>query len=934
MESLIPPSRLYYIEIVIVRGNHRPGLLRIIVRGSAGCVQMPQARDSHRHGKMHEPHGCCDSSQTRSAEERHSHVPHAELEEHPLPEESRPSAVAKRNGSHRCHSVYNCSSPVIHQGSRQPDLEKNQVFQEHVVLGFQGPDCAGCANKIVKCLNSTPAVCHVRMNPILFQAEFDLDKNHTSVCDVINLVRKETGYTCERITKKWQELEAICPKKYAEVIARTFPVGVKDVVFKGKNTVLIQYDAEIIGARDIFQTSFGTPLCLAPPRVRFEATSQLYTTAYLTFLSSILAIPILILSWAPLPKHEIAYGAVSFTLATIIQVVVAGPFYPSAFRSLFFARTIDMGFLVVLSTTAAYIVSVISFVYQIKGFDLMMGVYFETSALLVTLIMVGRLITSYACQRAMDSASIRSLQPATAVVVDPLAKGKSGRKEIDIRLLHYSDIFVVEPNSIIVTDGIVVSGSSDVDESMMTGEARSLGKRPGSPVIAGSINRSGIILVRLTRLPGSNTIDDIASMVEEVAFTKAKIQETADRFAGYFVPAVGLLAMTCCLIWIAVGISVRKQSARSAILTAISYAISVLVVSCPCAIGLAVPMVIVIASGIGAKHGVVVKSAGALQVANHVTHVVFDKTGTLTENNLGVLVENYFLEPPSLTASLILGLTSKSRHPVASAVAKHVETMGFETAAIQHARTVVGKGIEGTFNDEVVRIGNSHWLGVENIAPVQCLLSQGLSVSCVTKGTSVLAIFGLTASIRENASTIISTLQTRGIAVSIVSGDDTRAVLHVALALGVPRQNTRAKCSPAEKREYVKKLMQPNPACKNYVLFCGDGTNDAAALAQADVGVFISNDGASVAQSAADVVLMNPSLTGILTLMDLSRDSSRRIVFNFVWSAVYNIVAILFAAGAFVVQRLPPEYAGLGEAISVLPVVAVALGMRRRTSTG
>ncbi|MCJ1427254.1 hypothetical protein MMC29_005157 [Sticta canariensis] len=772
------------------------------------------------------------------------------------------------------------------------------------------------------------------MNPILFQAEFDLDKNHTSVCDVINLVRKETGYTCERITKKWQELEAICPKKYAEVIARTFPVGVKDVVFKGKNTVLIQYDAEIIGARDLFQTSFGTPLILAPPRVRFEATSQIYTTAYLTFLSSILAIPILILSWAPLPKHEIAYGAVSFTLATIIQVVVAGPFYPSAFRSLFFARTIDMGFLVVLSTTVAYIVSVISFVYQIKGVDLMMGVYFETSALLVTLIMVGRLITSYACQRAMDSASIRSLQPATAVVVNPLAKGKSGRKEVDIRLLHYSDIFVVEPNSIIVTDGIVVSGSSDVDESMMTGEARWLGKRPGSSVIAGSINRSGIILVRLTRLPGSNTIDDIASMVEEVAFTKAKIQETADRFAGYFVPAVGLLAMTCFLIWIAVGMSVRKQSARSAILTAISYAISVLVVSCPCAIGLAVPMVIVIASGIGAKQGVVVKSAGALQVAHHITHVVFDKTGTLTENHLGVLVENYFLEPPSLTASLILGLTSKSRHPVALAVAKHVETMGFETAAIQHVRTVVGKGIEGTFNNEVVRIGNSHWLGVENITPVQCLLSQGLSVSCVTKGTSVLAIFGLTASIRDNASTIISTLQTRGIAVSIVSGDDTRAVLHAALALGVPRQNTRAKCSPAEKREYVKKLMQPNSSCRNYVLFCGDGTNDAAALAQADVGVFISNGGASVAQSAADVVLMNPSLSGILTLMDLSRDSSRRIVFNFVWSAVYNIVAILFAAGAFVIQRLPPEYAGLGEAISVLPVVAVALGMRRRNVSG
>lgn len=897
---------------------------------------MPRARDSHRHGEMHGAHDCCDPLQTRCADEHCSHVPHAELKEHPLPEERRPSAVASLSTTHhhRFHSVHNCGSSVRHQGLRPSDLEKNEAFQEHVVLGFQGPDCAGCANKITKCLNSISAVRRMRMNPILLQAEFDLDKDQASVCDVINLVRKATGYTCERITKKWQELEAICPEKRAEVIARTFPAGVKDVIFKGKNTILIQYDAEIVGARDLLQTSFGSPLCLAPPRVQCEATSQIYSTAYLTFLSSILAIPILILSWAPLPKHPVAYGAVSFTFATIIQVVVAGPFYPSAFRSLFFARTIDMGLLVVLSTTAAYIASMITFVYQIKGVDLMMGVYFETSALLVTLIMVGRLITSYACQRAMESASIRSLQVATAVIINPLDKEKSGRREIDIRLLHYGDIFVVESNSVIVTDGIVVSGSSDVDESMMTGEARWLGKRPGSTVIAGSINRSGIILVQLTRLPGSNTIDDIASMVEEVAFTRPKIQETADRFAGYFVPAVGMLALTCFLIWIAVGISARKQSAKAAVLTAIPYAISVLVVSCPCAIALAVPMVIVIASGIGAKQGVVVKSAGALQLARHVTHVVFDKTGTLTERHLGVAVEEYFSEPPSLTASLILGLTTKSRHPVASAVAKHVGTMGFETAAIDHVRTVVGKGIEGTFNSEIIRIGNSRWLGIEKIAPVQCLLSQGLSVSCVTKGTSVLAIFGLTASIRENARTVISGLQTRGIAVSIVSGDDTRAVLHAAIALGVPRQNTRAKCSPAEKREYVKKLMQPNPSCRNHVLFCGDGTNDAPALAQADVGVFISDGGSSVAQSAADVVLMNPSLSGIPTLMDLSCDSSRRILFNFAWSAVYNVIAILFAAGAFVPQRLPPEYAGLGEAVSVLPVVAVALGMRWRKSGG
>lgn len=878
------------------------------------------AQDQHDHVGELRGKGHCTPKHTGCTASPCYQVPRSRQRQHSVQEETKLSVSGRGRWSLFPHQR---SSPIDHRSSLL-DIEKIEVSVEHVVLKAQGVDCAGCANKIFKFLGSVADVRGLRINPILQQAEFDLNTRRTSVGNVIDLVRNATGYTCEHLTKKWHEIEAVVPDGFETAIGTALPAGVKDVIHLTKNLISVRYDSEAVGVRDLLRSGFVVPLDLAPARSQNDATSQLRQTALLTFVSSILTIPILILSWAPIPPHELVYGSLSLALATVIQVVVAGPFYLIAIRCLIFARTIDLNLLVAVSTTAAYVVSVVSFIYLIQDRDMGIGLFFETSALLVTLIMVGRLAAAYACHQAMKRASIRSLQPTTVTVMKLTGEGKSSGEELDVRLLQHGDVFKIEPDSTIVTDGKVISETSYVDESMITGEHTWVEKKKGLSVIAGSINRSGTLIAEVTRLPGSNTIDDLADMVDEVNFSKPKSQELADRFATYFLPMIGTAALFTFGIWSIIGKLVQHHSARIALLNALLYAITVLVVSCPCAIGLAVPMVTMIACSVSAKHGVIVKCAGALEVAHKITHVVFDKTGTLTESHLAISVEKYLVEPASVTMALALGLTASSKHPVAVTVAKHVEALGVKPASVDDMESLVGKGITGIFEGEIVRIGAANWVGVEDHSAVKQLLSQGHTISCVTKGSKLLAVFGLSATPREDASETVSRLLQRGIEVFILSGDEPEVVEKAALALHVPMQNTQSRCSPADKQQYVQDLMNTP---KNIVLFCGDGINDSAALAQANVGVCISKD-IGTAESAADVILVRPSLRLILDLIDFSRDASRRIKFNFAWSATYNLVAILFAAGAFVNVRLPPAYAGLGEVISVLPVILVALQMK------
>ncbi|KAI3567764.1 p-type copper atpase [Fusarium oxysporum f. sp. albedinis] len=805
------------------------------------------------------------------------------------------------------------------------DIEKQGTGKEHVVLSISGMTCTGCETKLNRTLATVPAVKDLKTSLVLSRAEFNIDLRLGSVEEVVKHLERTTEFKCERVQNQGSSLDLIVLDEPSKFMSQTWPEGVIDMALVDKQTVRVAFDSKIVGARDLAEKIWGSPIELAPPRgdPSLEAGGKhVRHVGYMTLLSAVLTIPVLVMAWAPLPERELAYSSASLALATIVQFVIAGPFYPKALKAFVFSRVIEMDLLIVLSTSAAYIFSVVSFGYFVAGKPLSTGQFFETSTLLVTLIMVGRWVAALARQRAVESISIRSLQASTAILVD---KDSGTEREIDARLLQYGDTFKVLPDTRIPTDGTVVTGSSEVDESMLTGESRPVEKYPKSVVIAGSINGPGVMTVRLNRLPGDNTIHAIAAMVDEAKLSKPKLQDLADRVASYFVPVVVALTIITFVVWVAVGMTVRGYGGSEATIQAITYAITVLIVSCPCAIGLAVPMVIVIASGVAAERGIIFKSADAIEVAHKTSHVVFDKTGTLTRGKLSV-VGNECVDEDKLP--LLLGLVENSRHPVSVAVAAHLKDIGIMTSTVPEPKSLTGKGVETTLGDQKLRAGNSRWLNLSDHELVQPMLDQGCTVFCFTIDNELKAVYGLEDELRPDAAETVETLQKRGVSVHVVSGDDDGAVRTLASKLSIPGDNVRSRSSPADKKDYIQTLLgTATERKKPVVVFCGDGTNDAVALAQATIGVHM-NEGTDVAQSAADVVLMRPSLAGILTMINASRKSVNRIKFNFGWSFVYNTFAVLLAAGAFVNARIPPEFAGLGELVSVLPVIAAAVLLR------
>jgi len=640
-------------------------------------------------------------------------------------------------------------------------------------------------------------------------------------------------------------------------------------------------------------------------------------------VSAALTAPLLVLSMGPELGLPIPHGPgmrlVLWALATPVQLWAASGFYAGA-RNALRNRTSDMNTLVALGTSAAYLYSLGSTfapgLYARFGWPL--DVYFETSAVIVTLILFGRFLESRARGRAGEAIRrLMGLNPERARRV------RDGREEeIALAELRAGDLFRVRPGERIPVDALVLEGESAVDESLLSGESLPADKAPGARVTGGTLNLHGTLLARATHVGADTALARMVRLVEEAQASKAPIQRIADRVVAVFVPAVLAVALVTAAAWLA---------ARPS--QALLHVVSVLIIACPCAMGLATPTALIVGLGRGAEAGVLVRNAEALERACRVDTVVFDKTGTLTAGAPQV-VEAAVARGCDERELLRLAATAEahSEHPLAVAVVARARAAGVEPAAAAGFRAVPGLGVSVSLDGRELRVGSLRYLeqgGVaagEMAAAAGGMAARGRSVVGVARDGALCGLLGIADPVKPGARAAVARLRRLGVRTVLVSGDIRAAVEQAGHEVGV--EETYAEVLPAGKVERVRALR----AAGGVVAMVGDGVNDAPALAEADLGMAVST-GSDIAMETADVTLVRGDLAGVARALVLSRATVGVIRQNLFWAFAYNVIGIPVAAGVLVPLwgfALSPMLAALAMSLSSVSVVGNSLRLRRR----
>ncbi len=648
-----------------------------------------------------------------------------------------------------------------------------------------------------------------------------------------------------------------------------------------------------------------------PPDEQEEArAAEIRGQGRLFVLGAVISVPLFILSMPWLDFSSKIY--VLFAMATVVQSVVGWQYYRNSYRSLKHGSA-NMDVLIAMGSSAAYLYSVY-FTFFARG---QVHVYYDTAAVILTLITLGRFLEARAKGR--TSAAIRKLMqlaPAEASVM-------RGGEEVKVPLeeIQVGEVVVVRPGEKIAVDGEVVEGHSTVDESMITGESIPVDKSPGDEVIGATINNTGTFKFRATRVGSETALQQIIRLVQEAQGTKPPIQRLADTVAAYFVPAVIAIALLTLSGWLLAGVGFERGLVN---------AVAVLVIACPCALGLATPTAVMVGTGLGADHGILIKQAGALEMVGRLDTVLFDKTGTLTGGQLAVtkvlsltdgLAEDDLLR-------LAAAVENPSEHPLGQAVVAQAREKNLEIAVVDDFEALAGRGVRATVDGQQILVGSTglmHEADVDVSSAQEAkstLEEQGNTALLVAKDGRLVGLLALADTLKPGAARAVSRLQQMGLDTYLITGDNRRTGEAIAQQVGM--SNVLAEVLPEQKSEQVKQLQQQG----HRVAMVGDGINDAPALAQADVGIALGT-GTDVAMEAGEITLVSGDPMGVVRAMLLSRRTLAHIKQNLFLAFFYNIAAIPLAAAGL----LNPMIAAAAMAASSVSVVSNSLRLRRYSLT-